>query len=189
MKSSPIGKSQIDCGQKKKTEPKSRFREVIKKVSEPETKKKDQDPCLLDGPVTAPLKFKEFSPMQKISPQAALRTIQEITQALKPSLIHLSEGGISKTTLHLTSELLSEMVIEIDHYDTNPSCFSLTFRGNEKAQQLAMTYQAELANSLKIALPLFQCSFTPTTFPETFTKKRLVKSSKVRYRADNTEEK
>ena len=103
----------------------------------------------------------------------------------------ISSGGISKTTISVQSEFLSELEIEIDHYDTDPSCFILTFRGDEKAQMLLMKHREALLTSLKGALPSIQCSIAPPTLLGRFSKKKpnsknkLVKTSKVGYLPNN----
>ena len=200
MKTHGISQSPNKAQLQQKESPKNRFQKALEKASEidhEEKKKKkptDETP-LLDGPVTANLTTSISAETNKPDKIPTLSKVSlQIINEIKPKLITLSENGISKTIVHINSDLLSNVEIEIDHFDTNPSQFIITFRGDEKAQQIIFANLSQLTTSLKGALPNFQCTFAPSTFRTLIIKKKkstknnLVKTAKVRYCANNSGE-
>ena len=202
MEIDPI-QNQRRSGSIKKTLPqKKSFKKVLSGISKTDPdeskKKKDEETSpLINGPVNCrllPNSTAEEIQMGKASLSNKL-TSQMIAE-LKPKLITISESGISKTTMWLKTDLLEEIQVEIDHYDTDPSKFYLTFRGNEKSQKILAAHQNQLATSLKGALPNFHCKISPPSYPEEFSKRKkieknkknsLVKTQRVRYSANNSE--
>ncbi len=200
MKTDFITNSRPKVDTEQKKSPGRSFDRILKSAHERDVdhgkKEEKEESIIIDGPVSTQLRSQASFPNGAVENLPALSKVAtEIIQKLKPQLISISENGISKTTMWLKTELLEEIQVEIDHYDTDPCKFYLTFRGNEKTQQLISAHHAALATSLKGALPTFHCSILPTTYRDDFSKKRrseknnknsLVKSDKVRYSANNT---
>lgn len=185
---------------KKKEEFPSSFEKVLERICETdpdEPKEHEEDAPLLDGPATSPLIPNEALTAHADQIESAkAKPITQIVQELKPKLVTISQNGISKTTMWLKTEALDEIEVVIDHYDTDPSRFYLTFRGNEDSQKLMQAHQASLASSLKGALPNFHCTILPSTYISKVSdhkksgknrKNGLVKTKKVRYCAKKGE--
>lgn len=196
METTPIQTERKIPASENKRAPRDSFKRVMDKVEKthPDEKKKKKQECLMEGPVTSPL-LKEANLAEVILTEEKNRVlIKEIMTELKPTLVSISENGLTKTTILLKTELLDEIEVEINHYDTDPSSFYLTFRGNEKTQKIMDAQKGALSTSLKGALPHFNCTILPSTLLTDFDRRKksrksdknsLVKSEKKRYCADN----
>ena len=185
----------LDSHQNKR-ETKNSFKRVMEKIEEthPDEGKKKKHECLMEGPVTSPLLREVEITGIPLNEERAKTFIKEVISELKPKLISLSENGLTKTIMLLKTDLLDEFEVEINHYDTDPCSFYLTFRGNEKAQKILNSQKQALTTSLRGALPSFNCTILPSTLLTEFDKRKktrkqekntLVKTSKKRYCADN----
>ncbi len=172
-----------------------KFGEFLERVSEiDESREEKKEDPLIDGPVSPSFRAADLGTTSTQKTVSPAKLIEELTETLAPKILHISSGGISKTTIFLQSQFLSEIEIDIDHYDTDPSRFILTFRGNEQAQNFLIQHQAMLASSLTRVLPTIHFTMATPTFLGGTTKRsrnsknRFVKTTKVEYRPDNTGE-
>lgn len=166
-------------------------REVTDQKSPPsfleflQEEEEEEEAPLLDGPVTAP--FAMYTPPLGAS-KAALRSlplplVKVVEQIVEP-MRAVSEKGITKIEVVIKSEVLSEITVKIDHYDTASHCFNIQLCGSEQAQALFSKYQAALVQSLQHALPAFQITLLPSGFPLVKTRRLSYGAIKFRKKSD-----
>ena len=155
------------------TPPSKKFEEYM------EEEEFEEEEPLLDGPVAPTLSSIFFHEANK--PKPLPHSLSEIIPEILEPIKEASLNGITRTDIYIQSKTLSEIKVTIDHYDTAPHSFNIYLSGNEKACNLFIQYQNELAQNLQKALPSFCCNFFTPTFRE---KKPLVKTKRFSYCAE-----
>ncbi len=105
--------------------------------------------------------------------------VAQIMEVIHPEIHSLKEKGVMKIEIALQSELLGDVVINVDHYDADPHSFHITFSTHSSHEALLAKQIAPLALALQKSFP--SSNFTLFARPLPY-KVEVAKSGRICYR-------
>lgn len=121
----------------------------------------DPEMVLMDGPYVAPLVPSQVTFLVSKLIASLPEELRLLIEPLPAEIQTSFKTGIIQTKMMIALSSLENVEVIIDHYDTAPGSFHISFYGSEQIGQMISLKQNELINILQAALPNFSFAISP----------------------------